>query len=53
MLDRMMDKHGTIHYWPSKELVELLSDVGFEVFSHAMVDYLPYPHVVYICRRLP
>ena len=53
MLDRLMDKNGTIHYWPSKELVDLLADVGFEVFTHAMVDYLPYPHVIYVCRRLP
>lgn len=52
-LDRLMDQNGTIHYWPSKELVDLLSDVGFEVFTHAMVDYLPYPHALYICRRLP
>ena len=53
LLDRLMDKSGEIHYWPNRALRDLLSDVGFDVYCHAMVDYLPYPHLIYICHRLP
>jgi ubiquinone/menaquinone biosynthesis C-methylase UbiE len=53
LLDRLMDRTGEIHYWPSQALRALLSDVGFEVYCHAIVDYLPYPHLIYICYRLP
>ena len=27
-----------------------LEDNGFHVHAHQMVDVLPYPHVIYICR---
>jgi hypothetical protein len=23
---------------------------GFQVYIHYMVDYLPYPHVLFVCR---
>jgi hypothetical protein len=38
------------HYWPAETLQAVLEEVGFEVFRHAMVDVLPYPHVLYVCR---
>jgi len=31
--------------------VGAFEDAGFEVFRHAMVDFLPYPHVLYVCRN--
>ena len=31
-------------------LAGLLRDVGFRVHRHLMVDFLPYPHVLYIVR---
>lgn len=50
-LDRMLDPRAPVHYWQAKTLARLLRDVGFTVYQHLMVDYLPYPHVLYICRR--
>jgi len=29
----------------------LLHRLGFVVFKHHMVDYLPYPHVLYVCHK--
>jgi hypothetical protein len=51
LLDRVMDPRGVIHYWPAERLQALLERVGFRVYRHAMVDVLPYPHVLYVCRR--
>jgi hypothetical protein len=31
----------------------VLRDVGFRVYRHVMVDILPYPHILYVCERLP
>ena len=53
LLDKMMDPKAPVHYWDSKEFVALLHDVGFRAYCHAMVDYLPYPHVLYICHPQP
>ncbi len=50
LLDRMMDRTGPLRYWPRTELTGALREAGFEVFSHAMPDILPYPHLLYICR---
>jgi SAM-dependent methyltransferase len=50
-LDRVMDRRGVIHYWPAERLQALLEQVGFRVHRHLMVDVLPYPHVLYVCRR--
>ena len=50
-LDRVMDPWTPVHYWPADELQALLERVGFSVHRHLMVDVLPYPHVLYICRR--
>jgi len=49
-LDRLMvGMSEPIHYWPPRELSELLGDMGFDVKRHAMKDFLPYPHVLYVC----
>jgi hypothetical protein len=34
-----------------ERLQALLEQVGFRVRRHLMVDVLPYPHVLYVCRR--
>jgi 2-polyprenyl-3-methyl-5-hydroxy-6-metoxy-1,4-benzoquinol methylase len=52
-LDKIMDPGTPVHYWEAGELTALLSDIGFGVRRHLMVDILPYPHVLYICRREP
>ena len=52
-LDKIMDPATPVHYWEAGELTALLSDIGFGVRRHLMVDILPYPHVLYICRRGP
>ena len=50
-LDLAMDPKAPVRYWSSEELPALLRDVGFEVHRHAMVDFLPYPHILYICTK--
>ena len=50
VLDLAMDPTTPVHYWPSDELRALLTKCGFRVYRHAMVDYLPYPHVMYACE---
>jgi SAM-dependent methyltransferase len=50
-LDRLMDPRTPVRYWAADDLQALLEQVGFSVHRHLMVDVLPYPHVLYICRR--
>jgi len=51
VLDKFVDYRAPVTYWDRADLISVFEAVGFEVTSHAMVDYLPYPHVVYICRK--
>jgi len=48
-LDLLMTRGEMPHYWPSGELIEVLQRCGFQVFSHDMVDLLPYSHRLYFC----
>ena len=50
-LDLAMSPTSPVRYWPNDELASLLARSGFDVKQHAMVDYLPYPHVLYVCTR--
>ncbi|MGH7263230.1 MAG: class I SAM-dependent methyltransferase [Candidatus Rokuibacteriota bacterium] len=50
-LDLLMSPGGVIHYWPAAELQAVLQRIGFRVHRHLMVDVLPYPHVLYVCRK--
>jgi SAM-dependent methyltransferase len=50
-LDLAMDPRTPVHYWPAEELSDLLEEVGFRVHRHLMVDFLPYPHILYIGER--
>jgi len=50
-LDKLMDRKTKVNYWDQLELKTLLTDVGFRVYSHSMLDVLPYPHIIYICEK--
>jgi len=50
-LDLAMSPSSPVCYWDRRELQALLESVGFRVFSHAMVDVLPYPHVLFVCEK--
>jgi len=52
-LDKVMDPRSPVRYWGAEELQTLVEEVGFRVHRHLMVDFLPYPHVLYICERRP
>jgi 2-polyprenyl-3-methyl-5-hydroxy-6-metoxy-1,4-benzoquinol methylase len=52
-LDKLMDFRTPVNYWPPQELKPLLEKEHFQVFHHEIRDILPYPHILYICRRLP
>lgn len=49
-LDRAMAPRTPVRYWSAEELTAALEAAGFEVRRHLMVDFLPYPHVLYICE---
>jgi SAM-dependent methyltransferase len=51
VLDKLMDYRTPVRYWPPREVQPLLESLGFTVFQHRMVDYLPYPHILYIATR--
>ncbi len=51
-LDKVMDPRTPVHYWRIPELKNLLVEVGFHVVQHAMLDFLPYPHVLYVCSKV-
>jgi 2-polyprenyl-3-methyl-5-hydroxy-6-metoxy-1,4-benzoquinol methylase len=51
-LDRLMvGLTEPIRYWPPDELRERLRGLGFKVHRHRMNDYLPFPHILYVCRE--
>ncbi len=50
-LDRLMvGWKEPIRYWPPSEMLALLESLGFDVKVHRMRDWLPYPHILYVCR---
>jgi SAM-dependent methyltransferase len=52
-LDKLMAPATPVRYWSGDELAGALHGAGFEVRRHAMLDFLPYPHVIYIATRRP
>ena len=50
-LDKLMAPATPLRYWSAEELGETLRAAGFEVRRHAMLDFLPYPHILYIATR--
>jgi cyclopropane fatty-acyl-phospholipid synthase-like methyltransferase len=53
VLDKVMDPGTPVRYWDADELTATLTESGFGVRRHLMVDILPYPHILYICVRQP
>jgi 2-polyprenyl-3-methyl-5-hydroxy-6-metoxy-1,4-benzoquinol methylase len=51
VLDRLMVGREPIKYWSPPRLAQLLQSLGFDVKRHLMNDILPYPHVLYVCRK--
>jgi hypothetical protein len=43
-----MSPRTPVRYWSGEELASALRAAGFETRRHAMLDFLPYPHVLYI-----
>ncbi len=52
-LDKLMAPRTPVHYWSAEELTAALGRAGFSVRRHAMLDVLPYPHVLYVGTRRP
>jgi SAM-dependent methyltransferase len=50
-LDVLMSPRHPPHYWAADALQAELERAGFRVYRHLMVDFLPYPHVLYVCRK--
>jgi SAM-dependent methyltransferase len=50
-LDLLVSPGHPPHYWAADQLQGALEEAGFRVARHAMVDILPYPHVLYVCRK--
>ena len=50
-LDLVVSPGSPPHYWAAETLHAALEETGFRVHRHAMVDFLPYPHVLYVCRK--
>jgi len=51
LLDKVMDPRTPVNYATQAEMTARLKRHGFTVYSHQMVDILPYPHVIFICRK--
>jgi 2-polyprenyl-3-methyl-5-hydroxy-6-metoxy-1,4-benzoquinol methylase len=50
-LDKLMSPATPVRYWSAEELARTLRAAGFETRRHAMLDYLPYPHVLHIATK--
>ena len=51
VLDVMMSPDSPPDYWPRHELAAALESSGFTVKRHALIDYLPYPHVLFVATK--
>jgi len=50
-LDKLLQPSTPVTYWSAEALTAALEAAGFTVRRHAMRDFLPYPHVLYVCTR--
>jgi cyclopropane fatty-acyl-phospholipid synthase-like methyltransferase len=50
-LDKLMSPATPVRYWSAEELAGALRAAGFETRRHAMLDYLPYPHVLHVATK--
>jgi len=51
LLDKLMDYRAPVRYWAPEEIQPILESAGFEVHRHRMIDYLPYPHILYVSTQ--
>jgi 2-polyprenyl-3-methyl-5-hydroxy-6-metoxy-1,4-benzoquinol methylase len=51
ILDILMSPQHPPKYIARTHMVAMLAEAGFDVKVHSMLDILPYPHVLYICRK--
>lgn len=51
-LDKLMDFKTPISYWSQAEFHELMETADLATHSHAMVDILPYPHMIYVGSKV-
>ena len=52
VLDKIMDLKTPVHYFSREQMSSMLRSVGFDVKYHELRDILPYPHILYVCRKL-
>lgn len=53
LLDVLMTRGERPDYWSAEDMSGLLHGLGFRVARHAMVDSLPYSHMLYVARKPP
>jgi cyclopropane fatty-acyl-phospholipid synthase-like methyltransferase len=51
VLDMVMSPRMPPHYVDPSSLCKLLAQIGFTVETRPLPDILPYPHILYICRK--
>jgi 2-polyprenyl-3-methyl-5-hydroxy-6-metoxy-1,4-benzoquinol methylase len=51
LLDILMTPKSPPHYVSVATLRDQLEKIGFDVKIHELRDILPYPHVLYVCRK--
>lgn len=52
LLDKLIDWRAPLRYYTKDEMVALIEESGFDVKIHHLLDILPYPHIMYICRKV-
>lgn len=52
VLDKIMAPRSPVRYYRRDEMKALLERAGFSVKLHQMLDVLPYPHVLYVCKKV-
>jgi 2-polyprenyl-3-methyl-5-hydroxy-6-metoxy-1,4-benzoquinol methylase len=50
-LDKLVDFKAPVRYWAPEEIQPLIERAVFVVHRHRMIDYLPYPHILYVSTR--
>jgi len=50
-LDKLMAPRTPVRYWSAEELGLALRAAGFDSRRHAMLDFLPYPHVLHVATK--
>src|SRR5262245_13269735 len=48
LLDKLLDPSAPVRYWAPEEVHPLMESLGFEVRRQSMIDFLTYPHALYI-----